>query len=374
MGHCGRLGSLLLLGALTAGTASSAPAPVTAPVSSPVPPIQLPAGIANAAGNTGFFAAVSGIDAIDLATGSMLWQTHEAQRPLLVDGDHLLAQAGVKRNRLRILRLDLTRKGECDLESDPVVFPAWVVTGEAPGHSFSAHWRIDKHQLVLQWEASAWYAGKSKPTPEQETAARKHAAGIARIDLRSGQVEMTPAAPAVVPPPPPLPEQLEKKAVRWQRLIGTHWKVLALEEAAGRQRLVLHTWDRQSEKCLGEKELLRGTRLLTRVTLDDDVLCLRESSPSPDERGSLMPRKTSGWWWLFSAHTGERIGRVPDEPGMHALAVHGKRVFYLLPGTLRGSLAEPSIQPRTLKVLDLSSGKKLWERPVAGKWIAPPPL
>jgi hypothetical protein len=41
---------------------------------------------------------------------------------------------------------------------------------------------------------------------------------------------------------------------------------------------------------------------------------------------------------------------------------------------MRGSLDRPNIQPRILKAIDLSSGKKLWERPVAGKLLTPPPL
>ena len=36
------------------------------------------------------------IDAIDLATGDVVWHTYEAQVPLLVVGDRLYAQAGVK--------------------------------------------------------------------------------------------------------------------------------------------------------------------------------------------------------------------------------------------------------------------------------------
>lgn len=368
MRRAGRVSSLLLVGLLGSGAAPIMPPVVPAPASA----LLLPAGIADPTGRTGFFAsAAGGIEAIDLTSGKVLWATHEAQRPLLLVGNHLLAQAGVKRNRLRILRLDLTHKGECDLESDPVVFPAWVVTGEAQGRSFMTHWRLEKHQLVLDWEARAWYTGPGKPTPEQESAARKHASGVARIDLRTGQVEVQPAAKTVTPPPPALPEHLEAKAVRWQGLVGQHWKVLALEEKEGWQRLVLHSWDRQTEKAQPPKVLLQGKRLLARGTLDERVLCLREAAPSPDEKGSLTPRASQTSWSLFSVQTGELLGHIPDESGMHALVVLGKRVYYLVPGALTGSLHQPSVQPRTLKVIDLPTGKKLWQRPVAGKLLVP---
>ncbi|HZV04464.1 MAG TPA: hypothetical protein VE999_05180 [Gemmataceae bacterium] len=335
--------------------------------------IRLPEGIADEKGRTGFFAsATGGIECIDLAHGKVLWQTHEAQRPLLLDGHHLIAQAGTKRNRLRILRLDVKRNGECDFESDPIVFPAWVVTGEAHGHSFVANWHLAKHHLVLEWEASAWYAGGSQATPEEELAARKHASGTAHIELRTGQIEILPAQKKQLPPPPMLPEHLEKKALRWQGLVGQYSKVLALEEENGQQRFVLHTWDRQSEKEQQPKELLRGKRLQVRTTLDERVLCLHESTPGPDEHGSLMPKKKPSFWHLYSVQTGEPLGRIPDEAGMHAIVVLGKRVFYLVPGTLRGPLDQPNEQPQILKAIDLSTGKKLWEHPVAGKLIAPP--
>ena len=362
MRHVARWGYLLVLGLAVPGSLRAAALP-------------LPVGIAEPGGSTGFFASASGgIEAIDLATGKLLWETNEAQRPLLVVGNHLLAQAGLKRNRLRILRLDLARNGECDLESDPVVFPAWVVTGEAPGHSFSARWHLEKHQLVMDWEAAAWYAGKTKPTPEEESAARKHANGVALIDLRTGQVEVRPAVKVVSSPPPPLPEYLEEKAVRWQGIVGKHWKVLALEEEEGMQRLVWHAWDRETHKAEPPKELLRGKRLLVRETLDEHILCLREATPSPDERATLTPSKAQRWWWLYSVDLDKGIGRIPVEPGMHSLAVVGKRAFYLVPGTLRGRLDRPNMQPRTLKAIDLESGKKLWERSVAAKLLAPPPL
>ena len=369
MRHVRRLGLLLSLSFLAASFG------LAAPPASPPRLILLPQGFADAKGRIGYFAgATGGVEAIDLANGKVLWQTLEAQRPLLIDGDHLLAQAGTKRNRLRILRLDLKRQGECDLESDPIVFPAWGVTGEALGRSFAGRWRIEHHHLVLDWEANAWYVGPTRPTKEEATAARKHADGQVFIDLRTGQIDIRPAEKTEPPTLPPLPEQLEQKALRWQGLVDTHWKVLALEEKKGRQRFVLHSWDQLKGKTEESKELLRGERLLARVTLDERILCLREANPSPDERNSLMTKKPSAPWHLFSVETGKSVGSIPDEAGMHAIAVLGKRVFYLAPGAMHGTLERGSLQAQTLRVLDLSSGKKLWEHPVAGKLIAPPPL
>jgi hypothetical protein len=364
----------LFFSLLLSATLSAAAAPPAKPQPPADSTIRLPGGITDSAGHIGYFASADErIEAIDLASGKVLWQTHEAQRPLLMDGDHLLAQAGTRRNRLRILRLDVKNYGHCDFESDALVLPAWAVTGEAYGHSFVTQWRLDKHQLVLDWEASAWYVGRTPPTPEEAAAARKDSRGIARFDLRTGQIEVLPAGAKPATTPAPLPEQLEKKALRWQKIVGQQWKVLALEEEKGNQCLVLHSWDRQRDTEEQPKELLRGKRLLVRTTLDEQILCLREANPGPDEQTSLSHKKQP-MWWLFSVDTGKPLGRIPDEAGMNSILVLGKRVLYLVPGTLRGALDQPNVQPQLLRVVDLSSGKKLWERPAAGKLIAPPPV
>lgn len=124
---------------------------------------------------------------------------------------------------------------------------------------------------------------------------------------------------------------------------------------------------------------MRGKRLLVRTTVDEQILCLHDGSPDSDEhvsfsRGRREQEKPSRWWWLFSVQTGKLIGHIPDEAGMNTLVVQGKRVLYLMPGTFRGQLDQPNVQPQILRAVDLINGKKLWERPVAGKLIAPPPL
>ncbi len=372
MRRAGQPWMLVVLSLLTASSGSTAPPTLTTSTSTP---IHLPQGIADPQGRVGYFAsATGGIEAIDLATGSVLWQTSEAQIPLLLDGEHLLAQAGVKRNRLRVLRLDLKRGGECDMESDPVVFPAWVVTGEAPGRLFSARWRVERHHMVLDWEASAWYIGASKPTPEEAEAARKRADGQVFVDLRTGQIDVRPPTKVVRPVGPTLPEHLQKKSLRWQGRYGDGWKVLSLEDHRGKQRFLLHTWTPGEQTASEPKELLVGEHLQARTTLDESVLCLRECNLRPEDRTSLMPKKTLPPWHLFSATTGDLLGSIPHEPGGHAFAVLGKRAFYLVSGSFGGSLQRGGVQTQTLRAVDLSTGKKLWEHPVAGKLIAPPPL
>jgi hypothetical protein len=52
--------------------------------------------------------------------------------------------------------------------------------------------------------------------------------------------------------------------------------------------------------------------------------------------------------------------------------VLGPRAYVLVGGSVRGTFDRPFVQPRTLKAIDLKSGKVLWERPLQGKPVAPP--
>jgi hypothetical protein len=360
------------------------PAPVRAAPAAEVPGSPLPGGIADPAGRTGFVAsAAGGIEAVDLATGDVLWTTNEAQRPILVVGDRLYAQAGLKRNRLRVLAFDLTAMGECRLESDPVVLPAWVVTSDTPTHSFTAHWRLEKNQLVLAWEATALPGGRAgQPAPLPDTAERKHADGVARIDLETGKVELRPAEKAP-PAARKMARQLEKLAVRWQGVTGKTFTAVVLEEAetaaspappAGskEQKLVLRSWDLATEEANPPKELLRGKRLLVQPTLDERYLCVRDAGVAPEEKGTGEDHKKQDWS-VFAVETGELFVRVPFESGTQALTILGPRAFLLMAGPIKGPIDRPFVHPRSLKAVELKTGKTLWERPIEGKQVAPPP-
>jgi hypothetical protein len=343
-------------------------------VAAPVPPAQvLPGGIADAAGKTGYVTnETGGIDAIDLATGDLLWASKEGHRPVFVVGDRLYAEAPVqgRANALRLVALDLTAKGARVFESDPVHFPDWVSVEEAQAHSFTGAWRLVKGKMMLAWEARAWYGGGRKPSPEEEAAARKHAAGKIRIDLTTGQNEALPADKAEAPPK--VPAALEKKTVRWQGVVGEPYAALVLEEDAGLQKLVLYSWDRATQKPAEPMELLQGKRLIVMPTMDGRFLCLRETNPRPDEKEGLEGRAKNAWF-VFDPVTGARVAEAPNEPGAQGLVVLKPRAYYLVAGPLKGPVTANFVQTRALKAVDLSSGKVLWERPLEGKRFVPPP-
>jgi hypothetical protein len=337
--------------------------------------LPLPGGVADPGGRTGFVSSLKGgIEAIDLVTGDVLWESIEAQLPLLAANDRLYAQAGVKRNRLRVLVFDLIKKGECVLETDPVVFPDWVVTADTTGRSFKADWHLEGDTLVLAWEARAWYCGKDRPTPTLEAEARRHASGLVRFDLLTGQIKMLPAEPPA-PVADPLVQRatrdLQQRAARWQGMVGSTFKALVLEQDGEEQKLVLMSWAKDGSVLESPPALLRGRRLQVLATLDNRYLCVRDASPSPDQRPTEEDRKRFDWA-IYATDTGEVLTRTPFEAGTQAIMVLGSRLLVLLTGSSSGPIDRPFVNPRILKAIDVQTGKLQWQHTLAGKAVVPP--
>ena len=330
-------------------------------------PVFLPGGAAAPDGKTGYVTnPKGGIDAINLESGELLWETKDASRALAAFPKGLAAWALVpgKANSVRILVFD--SKGKRQRESDPVVFPDWVSVSLTYGRSFAAQAEIVKGDLLLSWEAHAFYAGGARPPPEVVKAAKKDASGTARINLETGKVEML---KAMVATGPALPKELEKVTSR-QYWIGSTWEtrplavgntLAALEQQAlpgEKQRLLLQRWDLKTGKALDKTVLLEGKELWPRVQPDRRYVfvhqaLVKEQLPAGDYA-----------WWIFSLQTGKQVGKVPFEPSGQEMGVIGPRVFFVVPGAAKRPPGFPMLQPRSLRALDLATGKTLWERPI----------
>ncbi len=324
--------------------------------------LVLPCGVADPGGRTGFVAnAHGGIDAVDLATGELLWEAEGANRPALADDDRLFAWAPVEGNGLRILSFKRTQRGRRLLESEPLTFPDWVRVEDGPGHLFKGKWGLEKGRLILDWEARAWYSG-AHASPDVDAKARKFAEGRAHIDVETGKAELAPADPRAAPPR--LPKELEKSVFRWQGPVGDMHAALVQEEHDGLQHLSLWSWD--ADKTHGPKELFAGAHLRALLSLDDRYLWLREAAPSPDQEAGADERKKLDWS-IFSVDGGERIASIPYEAGTEGVAIVGPRAYCIVAGAFKGPLDKPFIRPRSLKAYDLKTGKPLWEHAVEGK-------
>lgn len=354
-------------------------APAPAPTDKVIAPVRLPAGVASPDGKVGFLTGAKGtVEAVDLEKGELLWQTKEQGRPL-VAFDHFLAvqvKPEGKANSVRVLVLDVKDKGKTVLESEAVVFPEWVSVVVTYGRSFSSQASVHKGELLLRWKANAFYAGGARPTEEIERAARKEASGVARIDLKTGKVTMADKAP--VEPETALPDELKKLASH-QYWTGSDWKttpfvigktVSALavqEQGGGVAQMSLKRWDLATGKPLETVSLLKGKSLWPQVSADGKHVFVHQALV----KEQLPPGDYA--WWVFSLETGKQLSKLPYQEALAEATVLGEKVFYLASAPARPPFrGGERVQPRSIKALDLISGKLLWERPVEGQRFLPP--
>jgi hypothetical protein len=308
----------------------------------------LPGGVADPTGRTGFLInPQGGIDAVDLVSGDLLWSTTDARRPLLVHADRLIALA-VDGDTARIRIFDHTQRGTRRLESEPLELPLWALAGDTVGRSVSIRARMVKGELRLSWDAHSLRDGQ-------------HTGAVA-VDTANGKVTARPVETSAKART--FERELQMLAVRWQGIVGNEFRALVLEEEKGRQTFVLHSWDLTTGKANATNELLTGRRLMFLPTVDDRYLCLRDGSAGPEAVGDS--------WSVFAVDTGELVSRVPFAAGTQSVALLGPRVFFLISGPIRGPITRSFQLPRSLRAVDVKTGKTLWERPVEGKSVPTP--
>jgi hypothetical protein len=141
------------------------------------------------------------IDALELATGKLLWQTPKGTTyfPLLTVGQWLVVRVREKDGQVKIATLDTTAKGNELLRSQALSFPFWVrlyrwFEDVQPGrglqgppashddHTFVAVERVDNGQLLVEWKAH--FRRISYKGEELQTRQGK---GTCRVNLKTGE-------------------------------------------------------------------------------------------------------------------------------------------------------------------------------------------
>jgi outer membrane protein assembly factor BamB len=343
----------------------------------------IPGGVADANGKRGYLVnADRQIDAVDLESGKVLWTFKDGGRPLAVVGDRLLVQVvdAKKPHAARVLLLDADGKNV--LESDPLEFPDWVTpgpTGRWSGRSFAAQPRVEKGELWLKWKASARYSGGAAPTPEILKAAMKDADGAARVNLESGKVEMLASdkAPAAAEGPK-VSDELKKLAGRQVfngsememqvTTVGDNAVAVDIDSAdKDRQQVVLKRWDLKTGKALDPVKLAEGGAYMNIPAPSAGMVLVRNVVAKPEADDAA--------WVVYSLETGKETARFAFEQGTADATVLGPRAYYVVQGQGKGPGVGglPFALPRTLRAVDLKTGKRIWERPLEGVDNTPPP-
>ncbi len=75
---------------------------------------------------------------------------------------------------------------------------------------------------------------------------------------------------------------------------------------------------------------------------------------------------------MYSLTTGKETAHFTAEANAAEFTILGPRAFFAVTGPSKGP-PFGAVQPRTLKAVDLKTGKRPWELPLEGERLPPPP-
>jgi hypothetical protein len=301
-----------------------------------------------------------GIDAVDLASGKLLWRTNRAAKPLLGHEELLVAQTEppVGQPFLRIALLN-TREITADPRFVDITLPADVQATIDDGmeSSFNAAARIDEGALVLSWRYTYRRITGPPPGPDDQALDRT-ATGRVRIDIHTGQID--PIDDMAALPEPELPAAVIRLK-DGQAPPGPVWRVgnvlVAIERATyeGKQRVSLKRWDAETGEALAD------------VTLFDGGLNFR--SVSADKRHLLASRRDASdsrtWEWaVYSLETGAKVAELRYDTPAAWFFLSGSRLIHETNVTSRLVRDQVVVEPGKLRAVDLTTGTEVWSHAI----------
>lgn len=279
-----------------------------------------------AAGAAYVMSPKGGIEALELATGNVLWKSREAGKPLLVQNGTLVAQAAPDGpGKLVLVALD-TRQGTAR-ERVNVSIPATLRANlfDGPSQSFRTQAFAAENGAVVTWTAEDGRSLRGLLPPTEE----------ATTDGSGAPVNETAAAKAG---PQPL-----RGAARFD--LGTGRAVaMKYEEALQARAVSVRT------------PFNRAADLRQLGSLDGQHILSSERTKS----GSLATR----YRWTVTDKAGATVGTVEAPVSMAPFVVSGTRLFYVAQPIARKEGNRMIQEPLRLRSLDLQTGAELWNQPV----------
>ncbi len=312
-----------------------------------------------------------GIDAVEMATGKILWSSQAVSRPLALQGKRLVALSPeTMANSLRLVVLDCSQKGKILLQSEPVVLPSWASVKGRWGRQLDCQWQIHKGDFFLKWNAKAWWDEGRLPEWAPEEATSRNASGVARLSLKSGLVKMLSADEFPEFPleeDPQLPENLQKvvdgsrprqadgnrkEYIHTAVIVGKRLAALKKKTLKGKETIHLETWDTTTGKQIATVNLGQSKTDDVHLTLDQRYVAI-----VPADGGGVRER-------IFALETGRLAFQMKKSwPNSVPRLVAGARIygFKAKLGPIR--VAERRlVRANQLQVFDLETGRVLWER------------
>ncbi len=297
-----------------------------------------------------------GIDALELASGKLLWTASAAGRPLAAFDDRLAAQAEPARGSrsLPIALLSTKDGGRID-PSIAVPMPAGVMPPSIDnrlGFESSVDARAEQDGLLIWWAVtSRQISGLPRP------ASVRNDSGAALISLRTYRATTL------------APEQARARlrsatSSATPRLTGTEGLYFPPQQAAqffvsvklgpasAGQPAVLKRWSADSGKPLPDTDL--GPGYVVSSVSADQSLFLAVSKASTTGPGYL--------WSLYAIASGERVAEARLSDSAQPFFVWHSILIYQAAPTSRSAGGNRVEEPLALSGLNLKTGAQIWKR------------
>jgi hypothetical protein len=300
------------------------------------------------------------IQAVDLRTGEVRWDSKAAFLPLAADGKRIAA-LGLGKSGPIVVVFDA--KGKVLVQSEPLPSGAWF--GEGPTTHSSVTADIEGESLVVCWSSrKSPFSGVPKIAME-----RTLALGEARIDLATGKVKVVrdqvilptekDPTPEVAEPDLKLPAEVVKELEAlhqkgcWPRslkdgkprplVVGDQLLLVLYETVPAGRKLVLRSWNRATGKPGEPVTLVEGKELHV-ISGQGEFLFVQDiARPTAIEQRPI---------WVVSLRSGKQIARLTYAQAMSPVCVSGDRLL-----RLTGSVSEG-----VLESVELETGKSAWSR------------
>ncbi len=302
------------------------------------------------------------VEALDLRSGSSLWISDAAEKPLWVATGVVYAQRSSAAGSLQVMFLD-SADGvvEADSLEIPLPFGVKPLIDEKRGQSFSIHFQGGKQPLSASWD---FLDQSAMPKPWDDAPAPKvlFERGSALLDPVSKQVE------------PVSPGSLSARA-RATSAIGLlldqgvlqepFWLVgsvaagiVEIPGASGEREILLQRWDTKTGSALAEVTLFSG-RVVSRMVSADQQHFLVGSASGESANGIIQYR-----WSIFSLESGDRVAEILMGRSATPFSIVDGDLIQLSPpfGHLVGGVWEEV--PPMVRKLDLQTGTQLWASPI----------
>jgi len=363
-----------LFGAWLCTTYSAWAAPTDADKPVSLGTINFRSGIIDPVANTVYLRhKTDAMEAVNLTTGDVLWESRLAFLPLAAAGNRLAALGLDEENKgvPLILVLDVGGKGKPQVYCDELPAEAWLA--EKPRSGSFATGRIEDGKLLVRWSSGSSPFQGAAPRPEQFT----WAVGEAQVDLDNGKVKIIrnekgtgmrllsekkePALDETLPPPLALEIEALKVMV-WPTSptatgmirakpipLGDKFVLVFWEKIpAGGTKLILRSWDRDTGKPRDPMLLGEGVSLTVLSHFEEFVFVqdVGPQWPVESRREALI--------WVVSLKSGKVVAKLNYAQAAEPVCLLGDRL-YLIHG---------SSGKRALCCVELSSRREIWSRPV----------